>query len=618
MSAPDASPLQRLLGRARRRLVLQTLAHALVVAWTAALALSAVAFLVDHYWPQPATEGLRWAVAGGLFALATVAAAVWTYRQSPSRLATALSLDERFGLRERVTTSLTLTDDQRASAAGQALLADVNERLGSLDVGSRFPLRFGWPAALVPAAAAGLALAAVFFPPVAPPNPASANAPAPLPPAAVEKIDQKSEAVARNLRKPKTKVPRSKETADDLEKLDLKDVEKILKQSTENEEQARDKMKKLTPYEKALEKEAQARAERMKTLEQQFEKLDELTRKERKEQPAGGQAEEDPVDRFQDALGKGDAEGARKEIDELEKKMKSGTMSKQEKEQLGKKMEEAKDRLERLSRQKEKEQKLDELEKQGKIDPETLQRERDELKKEKEKSKDLDKMARQIDRSRMALDQGDCEKAAEELEQLSKQLDDIKQEQQDQEDVENQLQRLQDAKSEMNKACQHPKPSRDGTGDEQDAERLTRDKGRGGEGDASERGGRKDQPGDGEMTRKNKSDQQANSGKPPRNSPAVKGGQGGRREEAKTGPETNAQDARTRTQFDKAGQTRYIGAVPGGGVNRDEPNTMTAGEVRQASQAASETLDVQTIEPSKRKIAKGYFQKLNEQVEKKP
>jgi hypothetical protein len=486
-------------------------------------------------------------------------------------------------------------------------LSDVNERVSNLDVTSRFPVRFGWRAALVPGAAAALALAAVFFPPVAPPNPASANAPAPLPPASVEKIDQKAEAVARNLRKPKTRVPRSKETADDLEKLDLKEVERILREQAKDEAQAREKMKQLTPYEKALEQEAQARAERMKGLEQQFQKLDELTRKEHKDE-AGGQGEQGPVDKFQEALGKGDTEEAKKEVDELRKKLKSGSMGKEEKEQLGKKMDEVKDRMERLSRQKEREQKLDELEKQGKIDSETLQRERQELEREKEKSKDLDRMAKQIDRSRMAMDQGDSEKAEQELEQLSKQLDDINQEKQDQEDVDNQLQRLQDAKSEMNKACRNRKPGRDGSGDDQDAERLTRDKGQQGQGEPREKNGD-------ELTKKN---QNGGTGKPPEKSKSVQGGQGGRRDETKTGPETAGQDERARVRFDKTGQTRYIGAVPGGGVNRDEPNTMTAGEVRQAAQSASETLDVQTIEPGKRKIAKGYFQKLNEQVEKKP
>jgi hypothetical protein len=604
MPAPAASPLQRQFDRARRRLVLQTLGNALAVAWAGALTVSAACFLADHYLPSTATVGLRWPVAGGIFALATLAAAGWAYRNAPSRLAVALTLDDRFGLRERVTTTLTLTDEQRASAAGQALLADVNGRVADLDVRSRFPLRFDRKAALVPGAAAALALAAVFFPPVAPPELASANGPAPLPPAVAEKIDQKSEALARNLRKPKTKVPRVKQTADDLEKLDLKDVEKILHQPNDTAEQVREKLKQLTPYEKALENEKQARADRLKSLEKQFEKFDELTRNEKKDP----NAPKDEADKFQDDLGKGDTDQAKKDVDELAKKLKTGSMSQEQKEQLGKKMDEMKDRLERLSRQKEKEQKLDELEKQGKIDPETLKREREELDREKEKSKDLDQMAKQLDRSRMALEGGDSEKASEELEQLSKQLDDVNQQKQDLQDVESQLQRMQDARAEMNKSANpKPNPARDGTGDDQDADRLTRDKGQPGQ------GGEGQKPDD-QMAKNNP----GGPGKPPEKSKPVQGGQGGRRDETKTGPETGSQEARTRAEFDKKGQTRYLGGVAGGGVNKDEPNTMTAGEVRQASEAATETLDVQSIEPGKRKIAKGYFKNLNEQVEKKP
>src|SRR4051812_32816451 len=103
MPAPDASPLQRQLARARRRLVLRPLTGTLAVAWAVALTVSAAFFLADHYLPSAATAGLRWPVAAGVFGLATLAALVRVYRTAPSRLAVALSLDERFGLRERVT-----------------------------------------------------------------------------------------------------------------------------------------------------------------------------------------------------------------------------------------------------------------------------------------------------------------------------------------------------------------------------------------------------------------------------------------------------------------------------------------------------------------------------------
>src|SRR5437588_2023306 len=118
------SSVERQLAVARRRLFLQTLLNRLVVAWTAALALAAVWFLAEPYLVEARPDWLRWAVAGGLVGLGTLAGLAWAVRARPSPLAAALSLDERFGLRERVTTALTLADRDRTSPAGQALLGD--------------------------------------------------------------------------------------------------------------------------------------------------------------------------------------------------------------------------------------------------------------------------------------------------------------------------------------------------------------------------------------------------------------------------------------------------------------------------------------------------------------
>ena len=94
-----------------------------------------------------------------------LAAGVLTWLRAPSSLAAALELDERFGLRERVTTLLTLTEEQAQSPAGQALLADVEQHVQSLQVRSRFPLQVAWQKLLFPAVAAVLAVLAVFFEP---------------------------------------------------------------------------------------------------------------------------------------------------------------------------------------------------------------------------------------------------------------------------------------------------------------------------------------------------------------------------------------------------------------------------------------------------------------------
>ena len=61
---------------------------------------------------------LRWAVFGGLAGAGSVLAVVLAVLATPSRVAAALALDERFNLKERVTTTLMLSEAERAFARG--------------------------------------------------------------------------------------------------------------------------------------------------------------------------------------------------------------------------------------------------------------------------------------------------------------------------------------------------------------------------------------------------------------------------------------------------------------------------------------------------------------------
>src|SRR5262245_6545140 len=165
MSRTAPSPVEQQLRRVRRRLFLQTLLDRLVWCWAAALALSAAWFLLQPLALPAAEDWVRWAVAGGALLAATALAAVLARVATPSRLDAALALDDRFALRERVTTSLSLGAGEEGCSAAQALLADVNRRVAGLDVPARFPVRLSWAAAVVPACAAALVLLAFFYQP---------------------------------------------------------------------------------------------------------------------------------------------------------------------------------------------------------------------------------------------------------------------------------------------------------------------------------------------------------------------------------------------------------------------------------------------------------------------
>src|ERR1700720_3153044 len=102
MAKTILSPAQRQVARVSRRLFLQTAVDALVWCWTGALVLAGGWFLLQPFVVQEAAPWLRWAVAGGALGAATLLATLLAVLRAPSKVAAALALDEKFGLRERV------------------------------------------------------------------------------------------------------------------------------------------------------------------------------------------------------------------------------------------------------------------------------------------------------------------------------------------------------------------------------------------------------------------------------------------------------------------------------------------------------------------------------------
>src|SRR5262249_8667129 len=156
--------------------------------------------------------------------------------RAPSKLAAALFLDERFGLKERVTTSLTLAPEEEASPAGQALLADVNQRVSDLDVGSRFPVRMSWTAALIPLGVVALVLV-TLSPPLEPAKsaagPSTAAEEQKQKPANAAEIEQKVEALKKKLERR----PGEKEVDSEKLKQIQAELEKIASRPRDTNEQ---------------------------------------------------------------------------------------------------------------------------------------------------------------------------------------------------------------------------------------------------------------------------------------------------------------------------------------------------------------------------------------------
>ena len=448
------TPIERSVRKARRRLFGQMLVNRLAVCWSVALFLGAVWVACEPLLVQSAPANLKWFVVGGLVAAGTLAAVVWARLATPSRASTALEVDNRFGLRERVTTVLGLGPAELASPAGQAVLADASAKLSRVAVGEKFPVRPRWHSAFVPGLAACVALAAVYPIPVVQELLAeTATGPGDTKddPTKIDKPQPKNPAPFTQRNKPPELANREDKSQE------LKDLEEQINQmmrkfdtdpNRETQEKLKEKVAELTAMQEKVKKFNQEKFERMQKLEQQLQQLDRLNKDE--------DFQDGPAKKLNDALSKGDLDSAKDQLDQLKKKIEEKKLTKEEQEQLSRQLEKMKEKLQQLERNKEREKKLEEMIKKAKEegreqDAESLDRELKQLQQESKECAECSKnLAQNFQKAQEALKNGNFEEAANELEKAAKSLQAVEGELQDLEDAEQYLQRL---KSECEGAC---------------------------------------------------------------------------------------------------------------------------------------------------------------------
>jgi len=587
--------LSRQIQRVRRRLFFQLCVNRVIVAVIAASAIFAGWYLARPWLlGHSVRPWMDWTVGVLAFGLSLATALVLAWRKMPDQVAAALALDERFQLRERVTTSLTLTDNERVTSAGTALIADVGDRIGTLPVGSKFPVRFGWQSLLVPAAAVALALLMIFYDPAIPEVQGNQEKPIQIAAENIKEIEQKKQEF---LNRPKstdpTKLDRPK--GDDIKRIEAQ-IEEILKKPATTDKEIKDRLSELSPLEEQLKQKEKEEAAKLAGFDEQMKKLDQLQKK-RKED---GKSEDGPGKDAKEALANNDTEKAKEEFDRLSKKLKQNEMTQKDKDELKKEMQQLKDDLQRLAREKDQEKKeqLEKKEKQledqlknDRLDQETKKQLESELNKTKQEKKECEngqckqesrELAEKLERAQQALDKGDTDEAATALKDAADQLERMQQQQQNKEDLDNELQRLNDVRESMAKACEKCQNGRDGQ--DGDAETLTRKTGEEG----------KEGKGKG------------------------KGGKGvGRRAENKTGSELKGADARERGKFNDKGTKIHVGTAEGKSVIGKAGASIT-GEIKQASQDAPDAIDVQRIPRGYKDSAKGYFKNIGNQQTETP
>ena len=325
---------------ARRRLILGHFGRALCITLFAGLliAIVAIALPAIRYMDlNVSTWNYTWI--GGCLIAAFAAAGIYALVKAPSQEVVAAELDRRFGLRERLSSSIGMTEVDRESDFGLALLADADKKAPKVDVAQKFrikPTKIGWlPMSMAPVLVVVLMLA----------EPMSETSASTTP--KVDKAETKQVLTAASKLKKRIQQQRRKAEAEGLKeaedmfkKMESK-LDKITKASDMNRKDAMIEMN-------DLKKQLEERRSQLGSTEQMQRALSQM-----KGLEAG------PGDKIAKAIEKGDLAKAKDMVKDLANKMRQGQLSEQEKEQLKNQVQQMQKALENAVKEhKQKEQEL--------------------------------------------------------------------------------------------------------------------------------------------------------------------------------------------------------------------------------------------------------------------
>lgn len=122
-----------------------------MVSWSlfATLLVGVVGLAIPKLWVLPVdSEIWQWSWIAGSAAVGLIVASVWTYLARRSSIEAAIEIDRRFGLRERVSSTLSLGVDELETEIGRALVSDASRRVERIDVRDQFKVEPTWRLAL--------------------------------------------------------------------------------------------------------------------------------------------------------------------------------------------------------------------------------------------------------------------------------------------------------------------------------------------------------------------------------------------------------------------------------------------------------------------------------------
>ncbi len=426
--------IQQQATRARRRLFLQSLGT--WVSWSlfAALLVAVAAVICGKVWNvgvDPDRWFWSWTIGSVISGLVISVIGAWL--TGPSLEYAAQEVDKRFGLRERISSSLSLTAMEQESPAGRALLEDAAKRAERIEIPEQFALK-AHPRGLLPLFPAALVVAAMLLP-----NPEVTKAKVAVSQSTeVTQVKNAAEQLKKQLeQRRRAAEAKGLEETNDLFKEIEKGLDKMQSQEGTDRKEA---LVKLNELKKQLE-EKKAELGSAEQMKRNLANMKEI--------------EQGPADKLAKQLEKGNFGEAAKEMDALAKQLKDGSLTPEQQKQLQKQVEKLQQQLqemkarheqakEDLKRQIEQAKQENNLQQAGE-----LQKKLDQLMQQEGAMQNMQQMAEQLQKAAEKMQQGDQQGAAQDLEQLADQLDQMQGEMEQLEDLENAMNQFDKAKESM-------------------------------------------------------------------------------------------------------------------------------------------------------------------------
>lgn len=422
--------IRRQVAAAQRRLMLQRFGQIATWLLFAMLLVAAIGASVPKIWAisVPFEVWTAW-WAGGAVALALAAAGLITYLSRPTLDQTAIEVDRRFGLRERLSSSMALDEEACQTEMGRALLEDAQRRAEKIAVSERFqlqPHRRG----LLPLIPVVFLVVLVFIPNATRENVADASVDR-AKQQEVEQVKTAAEQLKKRLEQQRRQAAtEGLQEAEDLFKKLERQADEIAKSEKMDKKEA---LVALNDIKKQLE-ERRNELGSPDQMRKAFAKMDDM--------------ENGPAEKLAKSLEQGDFGDAKEQVKELADKLRDGTLTEEEKKQLAeqvKQMEKSiREAIEKHEQAKQQlEEKIEQAKREGRTEEAArLQQKMNEMQQMDSQMKQMQEMAEQMKACQNAMQQGDAQQAADALQQMSEQLGEMQMDM-------DQLEELQDAMSDL-------------------------------------------------------------------------------------------------------------------------------------------------------------------------